>query len=140
VANTGSYALTLPSTLTGAARVGVVANDGTADGIVGISGAFRIEGTTGVGGPEGVEFALHGVAPNPSRGEGVHVDFSLPNGGRATLSLFDVSGRRVASREVGGLGGGHHNVVLAERLPAGMYMVRLSQGGRSLSTSAAVVR
>ena len=58
----------------------------------------------------------------------------------APLSLYAVSGRRLAFREVGSLGAGRHSVMLAERVPAGMYMVRLSQGGRSLATSAAVVR
>ncbi|MEK7331033.1 MAG: hypothetical protein AAB113_09540, partial [Candidatus Eisenbacteria bacterium] len=85
IANTESYDWTLPATLSSAARVAVVLDDGTADGIVGISGAFAIEGTTGVGGPVGVEFALRGVTPNPSKGEGVRVDFSLPGAGKATL-------------------------------------------------------
>jgi hypothetical protein len=44
-----------------------------------------------------------------------------------------VNGRRVALREVGALGTGRHTVRLAEgvRLRAGVYLVRLSQGGKA---------
>ena len=118
----------------------MVLDDGTSDGVAGISGAFTIEGTVGVGDPAGVEFALRGVTPNPSKGEGVQVEFSLANAGKATLSLYDLSGRRVAFRDVSGMGVGRHTVTLAQRLPAGMYMVQLSQGGRNLSTRAAVLQ
>jgi len=137
--NTGSYAWTVPSTFTTAARVAVVLDDGSADGISGISGEFTIESIVGVGGPEAVEFALPGASPNPSS-SGVNVVFSLPNASRATLALYDVAGRRLAFREVGSMGAGRHTVMLAERLSAGMYMVRLSQNGRSLTTVAAVIR
>ena len=51
-----------------------------------------------------------------------------------------MSGRRVAFREVGVLGPGRHVVNLAQRLPAGVYVVRLLQDGRSLSARASVVR
>ncbi len=88
------------------------------------SGTVSVEG----GGP--VEFALKGAQPNPSHGDHANVWFTLASASSARLELVDVSGRRVATREVGALGVGTHQVDLAEglRLPAGIYMVRLSQG------------
>ncbi len=48
----------------------------------------------------------------------------------AELDLFDVTGRRVAHRDVGGLGPGLHSVNLGEgaRIKTGVYFVRLHQG------------
>ncbi len=56
--------------------------------------------------------------------------FALPVASRATLELVDVSGRRVASRDVGTLGAGRHEMNLGEgqRLSSGIYFVRLTQG------------
>ena len=69
------------------------------------------------------------VSPNPAR-SGVWVSFTLPETGRATLELLDVSGRRVAEREVGGLELGRHRVDVAQgrALAPGLYLVRLVQG------------
>ena len=70
------------------------------------------------------------------------VRFSLPGDERATLELFDLRGRRIASREVGSLGAGEHLMPLTDRgnLPAGVYLVRLTQGHRTLTAKACVVR
>ncbi len=83
----------------------------------------------GVGDPGPVTFALEPI-PNPSWVGRLRVTYSLPSSGRARLELLDVSGRRVADREVGSLGAGRHVVDLAERrqLPPGLYLVRLTQG------------
>jgi hypothetical protein len=137
--NTGSYTWSVPEIEASAARVAVVLDNGTADGIAGISGAFSIESIVGVGDGGAVAFALPGASPNPSKGA-LTVEFSLPNSKHATLALYDVAGRRVASREVGSLGAGRHTVTLTERLRAGMYIIQLSQDGRSLTSRAAVVR
>jgi len=74
--------------------------------------------------------ALLGVGANPARGA-VEVSLSLASGQPATLELFDVLGRRVASLDVGSLGAGVHSVKLAPRttLHAGVYMLRLGQDG-----------
>jgi hypothetical protein len=134
VPNTGSYAWTAPGNSTYRGRVAVVMNN-----VAGFSGEFSINGTVGVGDPGAVAFALKGVTPNPAKSD-MNVQFSLPDGKRATLSLFDVSGRRVASRDVGSLGAGRHTVNLAKQLPAGLYLVRLDREGASLTARAAVVR
>lgn len=86
--------------------------------------------TVDAGGFAPLAFALEGVRPNPARGEQLTVRFALPVAAAARLELVDVSGRRVVAREVGALGAGRHVVDLAvgRRLPAGLYMLRLSQG------------
>ena len=58
------------------------------------------------------------------------IHFALPSAEPATLELYDLAGRRVASRAVGALGAGRHAVDLSteRRLDAGMYLIRLTQG------------
>jgi hypothetical protein len=75
-------------------------------------------------------FALHGIRPNPSRGD-VSVAFSLPASGRATLELYDVAGRRVSRRDLD-LAEGSHVVTLGPgtRLSPGVFIVRLEFGGQ----------
>ena len=85
--------------------------------------------------------ALDGARPNPTAAGELTVVFSLPSAGAAKLELIDVSGRRLAVREVGSLGPGRHSVNFSEggRIPPGIYVVRLTQGGRSLTRRAAVL-
>ena len=84
-------------------------------------------------------FALHSVIPQPSRGT-LRVDFTLADDGPATLELMDVTGRRVITRDLGGLGPGRQTIVVAEGLPVGVFLVRLTQAGRALVKKAAVLR
>ena len=140
VPNSGSYDWAVPAGIvTDDAEVAVQTSD---DAAIGISGDFTINASpVGVGDGGGVELALKGITPNPANGErGVNVAFSLGSARQATLSLYDVTGRRVAFREVGSMGPGRHSVNIAQRLPAGVYVVRLSQDGRNLSARASVVR
>jgi hypothetical protein len=86
-------------------------------------------------------FALFGPQPSPVVGS-LRVAFALPDSWPARLEVFDVAGRRITSREVGGLGPGRHVVPLEPRvgLPAGIYIVRLTRAGWSLTTTACVLR
>jgi hypothetical protein len=84
-----------------------------------------------------LELALHGVSPNPSRGT-LNVEFSLADAQPALLEVLDVSGRRVAAREVGTLGPGRHQLDLRSGLRPGVYLVRLAQGNRARVTKAVV--
>lgn len=79
---------------------------------------------------EVLAFALDGARPNPAVHGLLSVSFSLPSAEPARIEVFDITGRRVAGREVGSLGPGRHVVDLAQggRIPAGLYVVRLSQG------------
>ncbi|HEY3217021.1 MAG TPA: T9SS type A sorting domain-containing protein [Candidatus Eisenbacteria bacterium] len=145
MANNGSRLWTVPSVTTDQLRLAVAAvNRVDATGIVtdaelGESGTFRISATVGVGGGATVAFAMRKIAPNPTHGE-FTVDFSLPNGKPATLAVYDVSGRQVAVRQVGSLGAGQHSVTFGKQmLAAGVYHVRLTQDGRSLTRRASVI-
>jgi len=86
-------------------------------------------------------FALYGPQPSPAIGS-LRVSFALPDAQPARLELFDIAGRRLARREVGGLGPGRHVVTLEPRvgMSAGVYVVRLTRAGRSLTATATVLR
>ena len=83
---------------------------------------------------------LLGCTPNPAR-NGLHVAFSLADTRAARLELIDLAGRRVRAADVTAFGPGQHSVNLArEGMPSpGMYWVRLSQGGQTLTTRVAVI-
>jgi hypothetical protein len=89
-----------------------------------------------------VAFALEGARPNPAIDGRVSIAFSLPSGEPAKLELMDLAGRRLMERAVGGLGAGRHVVDLAAggRLPAGLYLVRLTQGTNTRITRVAALR
>jgi hypothetical protein len=145
--NTGSYDWTVPSVHTEQAKVAVGVVDpadetGTiVDGMLGVSEAFSIDALVGVGDGGPAPFALRGITPNPALHE-LRVSFSLRDSKPASLTLFDVSGRQLAARRVEGMGPGWHTVTLGEHsdLPAGLYLIRLAQDGRNLTTRAALVR
>jgi hypothetical protein len=86
-------------------------------------------------------FALRGVTPNPAQHE-LRVTFGLKDSKPATLAVFDVSGRQLVVHRVDGLGPGWHTVSIGghSNLSAGVYVIRLTQDGRSLTTRAALVR
>jgi VCBS repeat protein len=90
----------------------------------------------------GAVLALYGARPNPSSDDRLTVTFSLPARQPATLALYDLAGRLVAAREIEPLTAGLHRVTFGERGPlaSGLYIVRLSYGGRSLSSRVTIVR
>jgi len=90
---------------------------------------------------QGPHITLNGARPNPSLA-GLSAAFSLPDAASARLELSDLAGRRILARDVGTLGPGEHVVDLAEgrRLPPGVYMLRLTRGGESLTARAVVIR
>jgi len=94
-----------------------------------------------VGGAPKVEFALRAITPNPTQ-QFIRVNFTLPDARPGKIEVFNVSGRLVASREVGSLGIGFHTVTLGERatLASGVYIVRLTQGGKSQIARVVLVR
>ncbi|HEY2953742.1 MAG TPA: T9SS type A sorting domain-containing protein [Candidatus Eisenbacteria bacterium] len=104
-------------------------------------GVERLSSESWVDVPHALELALHGLRPNPAVRE-VTVSFTLPTAGPATLELLDVAGRRLIERQVGSLGTGRHLQRLDDgaRIPAGLYWLRLTQGGCSLLARGAVIR
>jgi hypothetical protein len=85
-------------------------------------------------------FALHGVRPTPSTGP-ASIEFTLPDAQPATLDLFDIRGRRVATHEIGAQGAGRHAFALrgVDRLNPGIYLVRLTRGAEVRTTRMVVV-
>ena len=84
--------------------------------------------------------ALRSVTPNPASRE-AQVRFTLAGPGPARLELLDIAGRRVRSIDVPGTRS--EQVVRFEdlgRLPPGLYVVRLAQGGATRSARVAIVR
>ena len=88
-----------------------------------------------------LELALRGFQPNPSVGIPT-VALVLAESAPASLEVFDVVGRRVASRAVGAMGPGRHVIPLdtAARLTPGVYAIRLTQGERVLMARGVVTR
>ncbi len=89
-----------------------------------------ISSTVSVGARKFV-FALRGARPNPADSR-VQVSFELPATAPGTVDLFDLSGRRVAHRDIGGFEPGAYVVSLGqgERIRPGIYFVRLQHGTR----------
>jgi predicted CXXCH cytochrome family protein len=86
-------------------------------------------------------FSLRGISPNPSSTTFM-VRFSLPNSEAALLEIYDVRGRQILARKVGSMGPGLHSLDFdwGKNIPAGVYLVRLTQGGRSHTKQATLLR
>jgi hypothetical protein len=93
------------------------------------------------GAPAAADFALYGAQPNPaSRRNGVFISLALPIAAPATLELLDVAGRQMARRLVVGIGDRQlENLTQGLVLEPGIYVIRLTRGGRSLTRRVAVV-
>ena len=74
-------------------------------------------------------------------GTGHRVQLSLLDGSRALLELFDISGRRIWSRELDGLAPGPHELRLGDGawFPSGIYMARLTQGNHEARVRVALL-
>ena len=89
------------------------------------------DGVVGVPQTPPAALAVLDVLPNPSRGE-LRVSFALAAGGPGTLALIDIAGRRVSERTVVGSGRQTVDLAAGARPAAGVYLVRLTQDGRSV--------
>jgi hypothetical protein len=104
------------------------------------SGTEQFSAETWVDVPAAFTLTLEGAFPNPAV-DALNVAFTLLRGEPATLALLDVSGRQIASREVGSLGAGRHLVRLDQpgRTPPGVYWIQLTQSERRLTKRAVVI-
>jgi hypothetical protein len=138
--NTGTYGLTFTATGYLSKTVSGVATTWGTPTILNV--ALLPEGSADVPGDAAPAFALEPVRPNPSSGRTLTVRFTLASSAPAALELLDVAGRRIAAREVGSLGAGHHTLDLDEggRLSPGLYLLCLRQGANTRVTRVAVVR
>lgn len=83
--------------------------------------------------PEG--FVLGTVYPNPVRSNAT-VAFGLETAGHTVVRVYDTLGREVASLTEGYLPAGQHTATFSTTgMQAGVYFVRLSQGGASQTRS-----
>jgi hypothetical protein len=106
---------------------------------------FR-QGGSELSGPEtwiqapGLSLALGGAIPNPSRTGVVAIGLVLPADDTASFEVIDLAGRRVASQRL--VGAGSHTIEIGRESPlaSGVYVVRLSQQGRSVRTKINVLR
>jgi len=89
--------------------------------------------------------ALASPRPNPAIG-GANLRFTLSREGPATLEVFDASGRCVRVLASGAMAAGEHSVRFdlgdpsGRRAPAGLYFVRLSAEGRTLTRRLVVIQ
>lgn len=92
--------------------------------------------TAGEPGPSG---GLSMAVANPVRGAAA-VRFTVETAADATLALYDVLGRRVATLAEGAAQGERTAALSVAGLAPGAYVLRLSAGGRALTRVVTVVR
>ncbi len=85
--------------------------------------------------------AVLGFSPNPASSSG-SIAFTLASDDPAVLEVLDIAGRRAIVRGVGELGPGRHVVGFTgeQKLAPGVYLIRLTQLGRSVTTRGVVLR
>ncbi len=85
------------------------------------------------------------AAPNPTR-DGTRLTFSLPEAAGVRLSIYDVSGRRLATLLDGARAAGSHSVnwdgrdSSGKRVAPGIYFARLNDGKRITSGKLVMIR
>jgi hypothetical protein len=92
-------------------------------------GAFEQDDVVAVPPTGALAFGIQSAGPNPAMHGRLIVRFALSSAAPARLTVLDVSGRRVMSREVGSLGAGQHegDLMAGGKLRPGLYFVRLEQ-------------
>ncbi|HWP81486.1 MAG TPA: T9SS type A sorting domain-containing protein, partial [Bacteroidota bacterium] len=78
-------------------------------------------------------FTLHPNYPNPFN-PSTSIEFTIPEDGFATLKVFNLLGQEVATLFEGEAVAGqiYQRTFDASQLPTGVYVSRLTSGGRSL--------
>jgi hypothetical protein len=87
-----------------------------------------------------VGFTLLPIRPNPFNGEAI-VRYSLPKSGAVRLEVYDLRGRRVRTVANGNQTAGWHTLTFSgSDLAGGIYMVRLTAGGKVLLGKAVLIK
>ncbi len=104
-------------------------------------GAGATGGEVWVDVPDSPVFAIESPRPNPTT-DGLSLSVTLPDAAPASLEVTDITGRRMAAQDLGGLGAGRHTIHLSRpgELKPGLYFVRLRRGSHSLTARACVLR
>lgn len=83
--------------------------------------------------------------PNPFTTNAT-IDVGLPNVSNVELQVFDVLGRRVSSRSIGGMGSGWQRIALPATdnsgrfLPSGVYFYRVTAAGEAITRKMVIAR
>ena len=86
------------------------------------------------------DFSISGIYPNPFNARST-VDFSLDRTASIELALYDLNGRLIEVLAQGSLSVGTHQAVIsADNLSSGIYIVRLTDGTRSLHSKVTLLR
>ncbi len=98
--------------------------------------------TTGATIEAAASFALRGVTPNPTHDGAFTISFTLPTSEPARLAVFDLAGRRIWDQAIGQQTAGPHTFAIdrSEALATGVYLVQLTQAGRSATARVVVSR
>lgn len=106
------------------------------------NGAVVIRGEVTLLVPSGLALALRGVQPNPTDGLNSVLSFTLPYAENAEVEVFDLTGRLVESRRLEGYSAASHVIPfpLWSSARSGVYLVRLTQRGKSATTRVSIVR
>ena len=83
--------------------------------------------------PDALTLSLEPARPNPSSGP-FTLAFTLPSAAPALVELLDVSGRRVYARTIEPARAGLRLLPVSVELSPGLYVARLTHGGRSVTT------
>jgi hypothetical protein len=91
--------------------------------------------------PRTYALALSGFRPNPASSADLAISFELPSTASGRLELLDVTGRRVAERDLSGYTAGRYTERMGQgsHVSPGMYWIQLTHGGRSLTARGVVL-
>ncbi len=103
-------------------------------------GKEEMLGTTqGEAGTTPAQFALTAVYPNPTSSL-LTCRLTMPQAGAVSLGLYDISGRLVLSQRMELAGGEQETALEVGNLARGIYTVRASSGGESVTKRIMVMR
>lgn len=84
--------------------------------------------------------SLSAPIPNPFNAV-ARIDYALPRASEVSLQVYDLNGRLVDNLFEGNVPGGYHSVSFdACNLSAGLYLLRLNAGGKSVIRKAVIIK
>lgn len=104
-------------------------------------GGEEFAGETWVDIPAALSLSVAAAPPNPG-GDLLRINIALPTADPARLDVIGIDGRVMHTQTLVSVGVGAHTIDLeaAPALPAGVYLLRLTQAGRSAIAKATVIR
>lgn len=93
----------------------------------------------GIDDEENTTFTVGGNHPNPAN-EVTYLNFTTPNAGDVTITLFDAVGRNVRNIQIGSTPGANTYALNTSDLRSGVYMYNVSYNGKTISKKLIVNR